>query len=86
MIRFELNEKERKVLHTLEQRGAMSPGQVSAETWLMPGETLNVLKNLSGIGLVLLRNDTNSPDGQMVAITGEARSFLNGYSVRGNKI
>lgn len=78
MIRFELSEQERKVLQTLEKRGAMSPSQVSAETWLLPGETLNVLKNLSGVGMVLLRNDSNSPDGQMVAITGEARSFLSG--------
>jgi hypothetical protein len=81
MIRFELTDNEQKVLQTLEKRGAMSPSQVSAETWLLPGETNKVLKNLSGVGMVVLRNDSNSPDGQMVAITGEARTFLKGNRI-----
>lgn len=76
MRQFELNDKEQRVLRTLEQRGAMSPSQVSAETWLLPGETISVLKNLSVVGMVLMRNDTNSPDGQLVAITSEAREYL----------
>ncbi len=77
MKRYELEDKEKKVLNTLAQRGAMSPSQVSAETWLMPGEALSVLKDLSSEGLVLMRNDTNSPDGMLVAITTEARTFIN---------
>ncbi|MBE2199100.1 MAG: hypothetical protein IAE79_10850 [Anaerolinea sp.] len=77
MKRYELEDKEKKVLHTLAQRGAMSPSQVSAETWLMPGEALSVLKDLTSEGLVLMRNDTNSPDGMLVAITTEARTFIN---------
>lgn len=76
MRRYELEDKERQVLQTLAQRGAMSPSQVSAETWLMPGETLTVLKQLSKEGFVLMRNDTNSPDGMLVAISTEARSFI----------
>jgi DNA-binding MarR family transcriptional regulator len=78
MIRFELEEKEQIVLKTLANRGAMSPSQVAAETWILPGETLSVLKTLSGAGFVLMRNDSNSPDGLLVAITTEARTYLNG--------
>lgn len=80
MIRFELEEKEQQVLRVLSKRGAMSPSQVAAETWILPAETLSVLKTLSGAGFVLMRNDTNSPDGMVVAITREARTYLNGTS------
>ncbi|MCA9977355.1 MAG: hypothetical protein R3E31_13405 [Chloroflexota bacterium] len=76
MKRYELEDKEKKVLQTLAQRGAMSPSQVSAATWLLPGETMSVLKVLSNEGFVLMRNDTNSPDGLLVAITTEARLFI----------
>ncbi|MEZ4594525.1 MAG: hypothetical protein R3D55_25775 [Chloroflexota bacterium] len=78
MKRFELEEEERKLLQTLAKRGAMSPSEVAAETWTMPGKTLAVLRELSSAGFVLLRNDTNSPDGMLVAITSEARTYLNG--------
>ena len=76
MKRFELEEHEQKILRTLAQRGAMSPGQVSAETWMMPGETLSVLRMLSSEGLILMRDDTNSPDGMLVAITAETRQLF----------
>jgi len=78
MQRFELEEDERKVLVTLAKRGAMSPSEVAAETWTLPGKALSVLRDLSNAGFVLLRNDTHSPDGMLVAITGEARVYLNG--------
>ncbi|MCA9919650.1 MAG: hypothetical protein KC445_16945 [Anaerolineales bacterium] len=78
MKRFELEDEERKVLQTLAKRGAMSPSEVAAETWTMPGKTLSVLRELSSAGFVLLRDDTNSPDGMLVAITSEARVYLNG--------
>lgn len=78
MIRFELEEKERTVLRILSERGAMSPSQVAAETWILPGETITVLKTLSSAGFVLMRQDSNSEDGMLVAITGEARTYLNG--------
>ncbi|MCA9873921.1 MAG: hypothetical protein H6659_00580 [Ardenticatenaceae bacterium] len=76
MKKIQLEDKELQVLQTLEERGAMSPSQVSASTWLLPGETLTVLKSLSTEGLVLLRNDTYSPDGMVVTITQNARSYL----------
>jgi sugar-specific transcriptional regulator TrmB len=78
MKRFELEEEERKVLLTLAKRGAMSPSEVAAETWTLPGKTLSVLRELSSAGFVHLRNDTNSPDGMLVAITSQARVYLNG--------
>ena len=59
MKRFELEEEERKVLQTLAKRGAMSPSEVAAETWTLPGKTLAVLRDLSSAGFVLLRDDTN---------------------------
>ncbi len=81
MKRFELEEEERKVLQTLAKRGAMSPSEVAAETWTLPGKTLSVLRELSSAGFVLLRDDTNSPDGMLVAITSQARLYLNGSLV-----
>ncbi|RMH01252.1 MAG: MarR family transcriptional regulator [Chloroflexi bacterium] len=81
MIRYELTEKEKKILQALARRGAMSPGQVSAETWLLPGETLTALKELANAGLVLMRADMNSPDGMLVAITSDARAYLNGNKI-----
>ena len=78
MKRFELEEEERKVLQTLAKRGAMSPSEVAAETWTLPGKTLSLLRDLSTAGFVLLRDDTNSPDGMLVAITSQARIYLNG--------
>ncbi|MBK8988883.1 MAG: hypothetical protein IPM39_22900 [Chloroflexi bacterium] len=85
MKQIQLEDKELQVLQTLEQRGAMSPSQVSASTWLLPGETLNVLKTLSSAGMVLMRNDTHSPDGMVVAITQDARSYLGVTMPRANK-
>lgn len=85
MRQIQLEEKEIQILQTLEQRGAMSPSQVSASTWLMPGETLSALKSLSSAGLVLMRNDTASPDGLVVAITQNARSYLSYSNIRSKK-
>lgn len=76
MKRYELEEKEIKVLETLAEYGAMSPGQVSAQTWMLPGETQTVLRGLSEEGLVLLRDDTQSVDGRLVAMTMKARELM----------
>ncbi len=85
MKQIQLEDKELQVLQTLEERGAMSPSQVSASTWLLPGETLSVLKSLSSAGMVLMRNDTRSPDGLVVAITQDARSYLDVTTPRTKK-
>jgi len=74
--KIELTDKDRAVLRTLARSGAMSPGRVSAETLILPGETLKLLKALADAGMVVLRDDPASPDGQLVALTAQARDFL----------
>ncbi len=74
--KMQLNDDERKVLRTLARRGAMSPSLVSAETLLLPGPILKLLKELADVGMVLLRDDPASADGQLVAITAQARDLL----------
>jgi DNA-binding MarR family transcriptional regulator len=74
--KMQLNDDERKVLRTLARHGAMSPSRVSAETLLLPGPTLRMLKELADVGMVLLRDDPANADGQMVAITAQARDLL----------
>jgi DNA-binding MarR family transcriptional regulator len=78
MKRFELEEIERKVLAVLAEKGATTPSQVAAETWTLPGDILVVLKSLSVAGFVVMRGDANSADGMVVAITQEARDYING--------
>lgn len=78
MKQIQLDDNEQKVLATLAQRGAMSPSQVAAETWILPGEMKTVLQDLTSAGFVLMREDTNSPDGWLITITNEARIYLNG--------
>ena len=74
--KIELTDKDRAVLRTLARSGAMSPGRVSAETLILLGETLKLLKALADAGMVVLRDDPASPDGQLVALTAQARDFL----------
>jgi len=76
MIPQQLEENERKILQTLSQNGAMSPSRVSAATWVLPTETMSLLHSLNEAGMVRLRQDSHSPDGMVVTITGHARRFL----------
>jgi DNA-binding MarR family transcriptional regulator len=76
MKKVPLNDNEQKVLQTLARKGVMSPSQVSAETWILPGETLTTLHVLADAGLVLMRDDPDSVDGQLVALTAQAREVL----------
>lgn len=77
-FQFELTDNETKVLNTLAGRGAMSPSQVAAETWILPGEMRTMLQEMASAGFVVLREDSNSPDGWLVALTNDARGFVNG--------
>ena len=79
---IELNDDERKVLLTLARSGAMSPSQVSAETWILPRDTLALLKTLADEDLVVMRDDADSADGKLVAITAQARDLLDVGSAR----
>ena len=81
-MKIELDDREQKILNTLARSGVMSPSQVSAETWLLPGDTMAVLKSLAEAGLVQMREDTDSADGKLVALTVEAHDFLENGSVR----
>lgn len=80
MIHFELEENEIKILYLLTQRGAMSPSQVAAEMWMLPGEALTLLQSLADENFVIMRSDSNSSDGMLVAPTAKARSFVKGGS------
>jgi len=71
-----LDENEQKVLDALARSGAVSPSQVSAETWLLPGDTLAALKSLAEAGLVQMRDDADCADGKLVALTSQGRDIL----------
>jgi|GEM_PF-1682162 DNA-binding MarR family transcriptional regulator len=77
MLKFELDEQERQVLQALARGGAMSPSQVSAETLILPGDTAKLLQMLADVGLVLMRDDSDSADGKLVALSAQARDLLN---------
>jgi DNA-binding MarR family transcriptional regulator len=79
---IQLNDDERKVLLTLARSGAMSPSQVSAETWILPGDTLALLKTLADEDLVVMRDDPDTADGKLVALTARARDLLDMGSAR----
>jgi DNA-binding MarR family transcriptional regulator len=81
-MKIELDDREQKILNTLARSGVMSPSQVSAETWLLPGDTMTVLKSLAEAGLVQMREDGDSADGKLVALTVDAYDFLENGSVR----
>lgn len=74
--RVQLNDDERKVLRLLACRGVMSPSRVSAETLILPGDTLRLLKSLADAGLVLMRDDADSVEGQLVVLSTQARDIL----------
>ncbi len=74
--KVQLSEEERKVLRTLARGGVMSPSRVAAETLILPGEMFKMLRGLADVGLVLLRDDPDSIDGQLVVLTAQARDFL----------
>jgi len=77
-FQFQLNDNEEKVLAALAGRGAMSPSQVAAETWILPGDMRTMLQEMATAGFVVLREDSNSPDGWLVTLTNDARGFVNG--------
>ncbi len=72
--RFDTNTE--MVLRYLAQGGAMSPSEISARTLILPGETLKLLKNLAGEGLVIMRDSKESADGMLVTLSPEARNMM----------
>ncbi len=82
MMRIELKDEERKVLQSLARSGAMSPSALAAEMLILPGDTAELLKKLTDEGLVLMRDDTDSADGKLIALSAEARDLLDVGSAR----
>ncbi|MGH8058032.1 MAG: hypothetical protein ACREOH_12480 [Candidatus Entotheonellia bacterium] len=74
--RVRLTDDERKVLRMLSRRGVMSPSRVSAETMILPGQTLGLLRNLADVGMVVLRDDVDSEDGLLVGLTAQGRDLV----------
>lgn len=74
--KVQLTDDERRVLRMLARQGMMSPSRVSAETMILPGSTLKLLRNLADVGMVILRDDADSVDGLLVALTAQGRDLL----------
>ena len=71
-----LTDEDRTVLRMLARQGVLSPSRVSAETMILPGTTLKLLRNLADVGMVVLREDADSADGLLVALTAQGRDLL----------
>ena len=76
MMRIELDDNERKILETLARSGATSPSALAAETLTMPADIDAMLRTLNDMGLVLMRDDADSADGKLIAISAEARDLI----------
>jgi DNA-binding MarR family transcriptional regulator len=74
--KMQVSDDERTVLRMLARRGIMSPSRVSAETMILPGNLLKLLRNLADVGMVALRDDADSADGQLVVLTAQGRDLL----------
>jgi DNA-binding MarR family transcriptional regulator len=61
-----LTEAQTKMLEWLDRHGAVSPSQILAQTEIAPSEFSALLVSLSEMGLVVLRDDPDSPDGKLV--------------------
>jgi len=61
-----LTDAQTKLLDWLDRHGAVSPSQMLAQTELAPREAWDVLQGLAQLGLVVIRDDPDSPDGQLV--------------------
>jgi DNA-binding MarR family transcriptional regulator len=71
-----IDDDEYLLLQTLGPSGAMSPSQISAQTLIPPSKTLSLLKSLADAGLVVIREDADSADGKLVALTAPARDLV----------
>jgi DNA-binding MarR family transcriptional regulator len=74
--KMQMSDDERTVLRMLARRGILSPSRVSAETMILPGNLLKLLRNLADVGMVALRDDPDSADGQLVMLTAQGRDLL----------
>lgn len=63
---IKLNDDQKKMLAWLERTGAVSPSQLLAQTPWSPKEAWGMLNELAEMGLLVIRDDPGSPDGQLV--------------------
>jgi hypothetical protein len=68
---IELNDDQKKMLAWLERAGAVSPSQLLAQTTWPPKEAWGMLNQLAEMGLLVIREDPDSPDGQLVIPMGK---------------
>jgi hypothetical protein len=73
----QLTVDQRQVMVWLTERGAVSPSQLLAQTSHAPREVWDMLTQLAEWGLVILREDPDSPDGLLVFAAPTASQALN---------
>jgi hypothetical protein len=61
-----LTDAQAKLLEWLDRHGAVSPSQVLAQTEFAPREAWDMLQGLAQLGLLVIRDDPDSPDGSLV--------------------
>jgi len=75
-VQLRLNKKEQMIVDLLKDTGAMTPSQIAVQTLMLPSETHNALRKLEKDGYVIIHPTTDTADGTMVLLTGEARFVL----------
>lgn len=64
----ELTDDQKKMLALIERAGAASPSKLAAETKTLPQEMWAMLEQFAARGLIVMREDPDSPDGVLVFI------------------
>jgi hypothetical protein len=66
MKEVQLNAEQKKLLAWIERSGAVSPSQLAAQTRTLPQTIWEMLTQLTELGLVVMREDPDTPDGVLV--------------------
>ncbi len=66
---IQLTDEQKKMLAWIERAGAVSPSQLAAQTKILPTEVWAMLNQLAELGLVVMREDSDSVDGVLVFIS-----------------
>ncbi len=62
----ELTEVQTQMLDWLDRHGAVSPSQILAQVEHAPREAWDTIQGLAKLGLVIIRDDPDTPDGTLV--------------------
>ena len=68
-----LNPEQEAMLAWLDRNGAVSPSQILAQTDFDPRDAWAMLRQLAEMGLLVIRDDPDSPDGTLVLPTSMRR-------------